>query len=82
VYPCLLVTVACLCLTRATPVAQAQTFYSTSLREPADLDGSWLAPAGDDPNYARADFDDSHWTPVDPKKRLRIQFPNSSPEVV
>ena len=61
----------------------AQTFDATNLREPTDLDiAHWLVHAGDDPAYASPDFDDSHWTPVDPRTSLKTVFPNSRPEIV
>ena len=42
----------------------------------------WLIHAGDDPAYAQAGFDDSHWMPFDPNTTLRRVFPNSRPDVV
>ena len=42
----------------------------------------WLIRAGDDPAYARADFDDSQWTDYDPNQTLKSIFPEARPEVV
>jgi hypothetical protein len=62
--------------------AHAQTFYATDLREPADLGGKWLVHAGDDPAYARPDFDDAQWTLFDPHTSITTLFPRTRPEVV
>jgi hypothetical protein len=45
--------------------AGGQGFDATSLHEPASPAKGWLIHAGDDPAYARADFDDSQWMTVD-----------------
>jgi len=60
----------------------AQTFDATALRQPTDLGMKWLVQAGDDPSYARADFDDSQWTPVDPSLSLKSYFPTNHPSVM
>jgi len=57
-------------------------FDATHLSEPEDLGSPWLVHGGDDPAYARPDFDDSHWTLFDPHKSLRTVFPENHPEVV
>jgi phosphoserine phosphatase RsbU/P len=62
--------------------ARAQSFDATTLRQPTDMGMSWLVHAGDDPAYAAKDFDDSHWTIVDPGKSLKTYFPNRQPGVV
>jgi phosphoserine phosphatase RsbU/P len=59
-----------------------QPLDATSLREPTDLAATWLVHAGDDPAYARTDFDDSGWAPFDATKSLKIIFPSSRPELV
>jgi len=64
----------------ADPV-RAQSFDATHLREPANLAVKWLVQAGDDPAYASADFDDSHWTLFDPSGSVESLFPHH-PEVV
>ena len=61
--------------------ALAQTFDATTLRQPIDLGMPWLVHAGDDPAYARTDFDDSKWTVFDPNTSLKAIYPNH-PEVV
>ena len=43
---------------------------------------TWLAKAGDDPAYARPDFDDSQWMHVDPNLSLKYYFPHTRPNVV
>jgi phosphoserine phosphatase RsbU/P len=59
----------------------AQTFDATTLRQPTDLGITWLIKAGDDPAYARTDYDDSKWTVVDPNETLLRMF-LTRPEVV
>ena len=73
--------VAIVCL--AIP-AQAQTFDATNLRQPTDLASTWLIHAGDDPAYARTDFDDSHWTRFDSSTTIKPLFPSTGvrPEVI
>jgi hypothetical protein len=84
---CLILLSAAPCL-NAQPKAPPQTqpaapfFDATNLRDTADLSSAdWLVHAGDDPAYARPDFDDSHWTPFDPRTSLKTIFPNH-PEIV
>ncbi len=92
-----LIAAACLGLLFAAPCLNAQSkappktqqaaaapiFDATHLHGPTSLDdAAWLVHGGDDPAYARPDFDDSHWTPVDMRKSLKTTFPNSHPEVV
>jgi hypothetical protein len=65
------------------PAAAAPFFDATNLRDTADLTSAdWLVHAGDDPAYARPDFDDSHWTPFNPHNSLKTIFPNNHPEIV
>ena len=80
--PWLLVPVACLAFTFAGASANAQSFDATNLQKPADLGGVWLVHAGDDPAYARTDFDDSQWTRFDSRSSLKTVFPNSRPAIV
>jgi hypothetical protein len=82
--PCRLffVTAGCLCLAFAGPVAKAQTFDATNLRQATTLGAIWLVKAGDDPAYARPEFDDSQWARVDPGADVKSIFPNSYPEVL
>ncbi len=60
----------------------AQPFDATKLREPTDLGMTWLVHAGDEPVYARADFDDSAWTLFDPRSSIVELFKQTRPEVV
>lgn len=60
----------------------AQSFDATGLREPVRIGAVGLAHDGDDPAYARPDFDDSKWLPVDAKTRLRDYFPRSQSAIV
>jgi hypothetical protein len=63
--------------------AQDRGFDATILRESTNLAAGWLVQAGDDPAYARPDFDDSHWAPFNAQTdNLHKLFPNSRPEVV
>jgi len=60
----------------------AQTLDATALRQPASLDATWLMKAGDDPAYARADYDDSQWLRVNSDLSLKKYFPDQHPEIV
>jgi len=73
---------ACLVLALAAPRLGAQTFDATSLRQPVDLATTWLVHAGDDPSYARPDFDDSQWTRFDSTTSIHSAIPGSDPSVV
>jgi len=64
------------------PQLMSQNFDATTLRQPTDLGVTWLVKAGDDPAYARTDFDDSHWMVVDSNKSLKSYFPNQHPSVM
>ena len=66
----------------AAPAAHGQTFDATKLREPADLGVKWLVHAGDDPAYAKPDFDDSQWTLFDPSTSINKLFPQTRPDVI
>ncbi|MGB7984714.1 MAG: SpoIIE family protein phosphatase [Terracidiphilus sp.] len=81
-FPRLVFLVVCLCLPFAAPQGQAQSFDATNLRQPTDLDAIWLVHAGDDPAYARKDFDDSAWARFHSTGSIRTVFPDSHPEVV
>lgn len=62
---------------------QARVFDATNLRGPVDLADGWLVHAGDDPAYARPDFDDSSWTPFNAQTdNLHSLFPHGRPEIV
>jgi hypothetical protein len=60
----------------------AQTFDATNLRTPIDPQVPWLLHAGDNPDYARPDFDDSQWARFTPATSLKTVFPNDHPETV
>jgi len=62
--------------------AATQPFDATNLRRPTDLAGTWLIHAGDDPAFARTDFDDSNWTRFDPSTSITTIFPQSQPGVI
>jgi len=63
--------------------AQTGGFDAANLRGVTVLDHGWLVHAGDDPAYARSDYDDSHWTPYNPASdNLRTLFPGAVPNVV
>ena len=78
---CLLLLIA-LAAQAARALRPVPTFDATNLREPADLGQPWLVRAGDDPAYAKPEFDDSQWTLFDPHAYLNSVFPHSHPEVV
>ena len=64
-------------------LAQSRVFDATDLRGPTDLAEGWLVYAGDDPAFARPDFDDSSWTPFNTTAdSLHKLFPGYRPEVV
>jgi hypothetical protein len=78
----IVVRVACFFLAFAAPVCAAQTFDAADLHEPAVLAAPWLIHAGDDPAYASANFDDSHWLPFNAAESLHSILPGPRPEVV
>jgi hypothetical protein len=61
--------------------ASAQSFDASNLRQPANLDMMWRVQAGDNPAFARPDFDDSHWPLFDPHDSILKLYPQR-PEVV
>lgn len=66
----------------AGPFLLAQTWDATNLRQPTAIDATWLVHGGDDPAYARTDFDDSHWNHADSSATLKTLFPNSRPQII
>jgi phosphoserine phosphatase RsbU/P len=60
----------------------AQAFEASTLRQPTDMGMVWLVRPGDDPAYARPDFDDSQWMRVDPKRSLKEYFAGVRPNVL
>ncbi len=73
---------ASICVSVGVSSARAQSFDASNLREPADLGAKWLVHAGDDPAYARPDFDDAQWTLFDPHTSITTLFPHTHPEIV
>jgi hypothetical protein len=63
-------------------LVSAQTADLRHLREPRFLDMGWLAEPGDDPAFARADFDDSEWTHFDPYSHISLVCGGDQPDVV
>lgn len=57
-------------------------FDATHLLAPAELNSGWRMQPGDDPAWARPDFDDSHWIFFDINKDLKSYFPTNRPEMV
>ena len=64
------------------PQDPVPVFDATHLHEPQPLNSAWLVYAGDNPAFARPDFDDSHWTRFDPYSSLIRIFGQQRPEVV
>ena len=60
----------------------AQSFDASALQKPSYIDGAWRVKAGDDPNWARSQFDDSDWILVDPRRNLLEYFPTERPEIL
>lgn len=66
----------------AAPVSNSPVFDATTLRQPTDLEATWLLKAGDDPAWAQTSFDDSGWMRVDPRQTLKVYFSHDRPNVV
>jgi len=66
------------------PIAtsSAQPFDATNIRQPALIGTVGVVQVGDDPAYARPDFDDSSWLPVDKNTLLSEYFPHKHSPVV
>lgn len=64
--------------------AQLPVFDASHLREPSELSAQWLVHAGDDPAYARPDFDDSQWMLVNPSTPTPVEklYGKSRPPIV
>jgi hypothetical protein len=82
VFPFLCAVVAGLSLALIPRGLAAQTFDATHLYQRTPLAATWLVHAGDDPSYARPDFDDSQWTKFNSTQNLASVFPHSRPEIV
>jgi stage II sporulation SpoE-like protein len=74
--------IALICVFPGFRQASAQSFDATTLRQPTELGVTWLVQPGDNPAYARPDFDDSKWTPVDTTLSLKHYFPDNHPNVI
>ncbi len=64
------------------PIARTQTIDATNLQTPLELGATGVVFGGDDPSFARPDFDDSAWQKVDESKTMRELFPDAIPSVV
>jgi phosphoserine phosphatase RsbU/P len=62
--------------------ASAQSFDATHLPQPEGINNTWLVNVGDDPAYARPDFDDSHWTRFDPRSNIKQLLGNNHPAIL
>jgi sigma-B regulation protein RsbU (phosphoserine phosphatase) len=80
--PYLRIAAVFLCLMFTALRLQPQTFDATNVRQQADLAAIWLVHAGDDPAFARPDFDDSSWTKFDSSSSLHKLFPKDRPTIV
>lgn len=80
--PRLSVLLAACCAVLLAPALSAQTFDATHLPEPAQLAAIWLIHAGDDPAWARTDFNDADWTRFDSRSDIKRVFPVYHPDVV
>ena len=80
--PRLSVLLAACCAVLLAPALSAQTFDATHLPEPAQLAAIWLIHAGDDPAWARPDFNDADWTRFDSRSDIKRVFPVYHPDVV
>lgn len=70
------------CCTAQFAPLSAQTFDATNLRKADYLYAPTLIHAGDDPIYARPDFDDSKWALFDPGDSLKTVFVHDRPAIV
>ncbi len=61
---------------------RAQTFDARHIQRPSNIDAQWMVKAGDDPAWSQPGFDDSDWTPVNPRRSLLEHFPKNRPEVL
>jgi len=63
--------------------AQAPVVDASDLHQPTSFDEGWLVQAGDNPAWADANFDDSHWHRFNARTdSLHTLFPNQQPDVV
>jgi len=79
----LVLLIACFLLAASVPLrAATPVFDATHLSVPRDLDTQWLLHAGDDPTYARPDFNDSNWTAIDIRTPLADLLHGAHPQIV
>src|ERR1700761_3371019 len=52
---------------------RAQVVDATNLGDSIDLSGNWRMQAGDDMQWARPDFDDSHWRVITTLRSFHAQ---------
>ena len=63
--------------------ANEATFDGSDLHRVADIaDGTWLVRGGDDPQWARPDYDDSQWKAISTEDDLKDTFGPQQPSVV
>jgi sigma-B regulation protein RsbU (phosphoserine phosphatase) len=67
---------------RSQAQAPPPAFDATQLREPRQLDMTWLVQPGDDPSYASVRLDDSRWAPFDPHQSINTLYGRSRPPIV
>lgn len=60
----------------------APVFDATHIHEPVNLGGTWLVHVGDDPAFARPDFDDSGWARFDSSSSIESLYGREKPAVV
>lgn len=85
VFSIVMVAPLALCPAQPTPPAKPPSqpvFDASALREPRALASAWLVRSGDDPSYARPDFDDSQWQAFDPKSSITTLLSHEQPRVV
>lgn len=62
--------------------SQTAVFDATNLRVPAELGATGVFIGGDDPAFARTDYDDSEWLSAEDKRPLHEIIPHSQPKVI
>jgi phosphoserine phosphatase RsbU/P len=87
VHPCCFLWVLlCSLLAGAAPAIYGQiqpaAFDATNLRVPEELGATGVFIGGDDPAFARTDYDDSKWLSAEDKRPPLEIFPRSQPKVI
>jgi sigma-B regulation protein RsbU (phosphoserine phosphatase) len=63
--------------------ARAQSYDATRLRQPSELDTTWLVRGGDDAAWADPNLNDSQWLPFSPSSQsLHDLYPKTRQQVV